>query len=51
MLWNVANGQLLFETNIGQVANYADLAPNGERIVVASADGKAYFVDVPSNAR
>jgi WD40 repeat protein len=51
MLWNVANGELLFETNIGRVANYADLSPNGQRVVVAAGDGKAYFVDIPNNAR
>lgn len=51
MLWNPANGQLLFETNIGRVANFADLGPNGQRIVVASGDGNAYFVDVPTGKR
>jgi hypothetical protein len=50
-MWNTANGQLLFETNIGQVANSAGMSPGGERVVVAAGDGKAYFVDVPANAR
>ena len=51
LMWNTANGQLLFETNIGQVANSAGMSPGGERVVVAAGDGKAYFVDVPANAR
>ncbi len=51
LLWNTANNQLLFEANVGSVANFADFAPDGQRIVVASDDGKAYFVDVPANAR
>ena len=50
-IWNAANGQQLFEKEIGQVANFADFAPNGQRVIVAGGDGRAYFVDVPTNAR
>jgi WD40 repeat protein len=50
-IWNAANGQPLFEKEVGQVANFADFAPDGQRVIVAGGDGRAYFVDVPSNAR
>jgi WD40 repeat protein len=50
-IWNAANGQPLFEKEIGQVANFADFAPDGQRVIVAGGDGRAYFIDVPTNAR
>lgn len=50
-IWNAANGQPLFEKEVGQVANFADFAPDGQRVIVAGGDGRAYFVDVPTNAR
>lgn len=51
IVWNAANGQPLFTKELGQVTNFAAFAPDGARIVVAGGDGKAYFVDVPANAK
>ena len=51
MLWNAANGQLLHRTEISSQANFADVSPDGGRLVVASGDGRAYFLDVPANAK
>jgi len=51
IVWNAANGQPLFTKELDQVTNYASFAPDGGRIVVAGGDGKAYFIDVPANAK
>ncbi|MCO6459464.1 MAG: WD40 repeat domain-containing protein, partial [Pirellulaceae bacterium] len=50
-LWNTANGQPVYSESTGRVTNFADLAPDGQRIVTAAGDGRAYFVEIPATAR
>jgi WD40 repeat protein len=51
IVWNAANGQQLFATELDRVANSADFSPDSRRVVVAGGDGAAHFVDVPANAQ
>jgi WD40 repeat protein len=51
IVWNPATGQSLFKTQVGRVANDADLAPDGARVVVAGGNGIAHLVDLPAAAR
>jgi WD40 repeat protein len=50
-IWNPTNGQLLFEKQLDKVAHSAQYSPDGGRIIVPSADGRAYFIDVPPASR
>lgn len=50
-VWDAAAGQPLFTSKLPAVAYYAALSADGSRIVAACADGKAYVVEVPQNAR
>jgi WD40 repeat protein len=49
-LWDLG-GKSVFSTNLDRVANSADLAPDGSRIIVAAGDGSVYLLDVPANVR
>jgi len=51
VVWNGAGDEALFSVDLDGVANYAELAPDRTRVLVAGGDGVAYFVDVPSEAR
>ena len=46
-LWNTADGQLLNETQVGRVGNYAQYAPDGRRVVIANGDGTARVHPLP----
>jgi WD40 repeat protein len=50
-VWDAANGQQLFTTKLPAAAYYASRSPDGKRVVVACADGKAYIVDLPEGAQ
>jgi WD40 repeat protein len=50
-MWNAAGGQPLFKTKLPAVAYDVSLSPDGTRVVAACADGKAYVVELPANAR
>jgi WD40 repeat protein len=51
VLWNGTSGEPLFEHEFNRVSNYADLAPDGSRIIVAGGEGTGRFVDVPPESR
>jgi WD40 repeat protein len=50
-VWDLASGKPLFTHKMPGVAYYASYAPDGTRIVVGSADGSAYLIDIPDTAR
>ena len=50
IVWNAADGQPLFERNLNQVSNYADLSPDGSRIIIAGGGGVGHFVDVSADS-
>jgi WD40 repeat protein len=50
-VWDVASGKELFTTKLPSAANYAVYAPDASRALVSCADGNAYFIDLPAEAR
>jgi len=46
ILWNPAATQPQFQQDLDRVTNFADLSPNGKRMVVAGGDGYVRFVEV-----
>lgn len=50
-IWNPASGQELFEHELGEVTYTAAYSPDGKQLVIPSADGRLYFVDVPVSAQ
>lgn len=51
IVWNAANGEQLATQELPAVAYYAAYSPDGQRAVVACADGKAYLVEIPTAAQ
>jgi WD40 repeat protein len=50
-VWDVASGKQLFTTKLPSSANFAVYSPDGARALVSCADGNAYFIDLPAEAR
>jgi hypothetical protein len=50
-VWDLANGKQLFTTKLPSAANFAVYSPDGARALVSCADGNAYFIDLPAEAR
>ncbi|GIW93624.1 MAG: hypothetical protein KatS3mg110_1667 [Pirellulaceae bacterium] len=50
-LWNMADGQLVWEAKLDRVGNGVASSPDGTRIVLANADGTVAIVPVPETVR
>jgi WD40 repeat protein len=51
MVWNAADGGLLFTQRVGRVGNFAAYAPDGARVLLACGDGTAHILELPAAAK
>jgi WD40 repeat protein len=51
LVWNPADGQKVFESQVGRVGNTARYSPDGTRLLLATGDGMARIIELPAAAR
>jgi WD40 repeat protein len=50
-IWDTASGNLIWESRVGRIGNFASYNATGTSVLLSSGDGLARLLTIPDNAR